>query len=77
MFHESLKRHRLNAGLTQVEVAKEIGISPRAYQHYETGTREPNITALIKFADLFDISLDELIGRTFPKDSLVDSEQVL
>lgn len=66
MLSESLKQNRIKAGLTQVAVAEVLGVSPRAYQHYENGTREPNIEKLIKLADLFSISLDELVGRVFP-----------
>lgn len=74
MFAESLKQKRLRSGLTQVAVAKQLEISSRAYQHYENGTREPNIKTLIHLADIFNISLDELVGRTFPKLTLMDTE---
>ena len=74
MLSATLKEKRLDAGLTQVEVAKALGISSRAYQHYEMGSREPNIATLVRLADLFNVSLDSLIGREFPKNSLMDTE---
>ncbi len=41
------------------------GIKVRAYQLYEQGKTEPSIDVLIKFADIFQVSMDELVGREF------------
>ncbi len=70
--HESLRQHRVSKNFTRQQIADLLGIGLRAYQTYETGTREPSITSLIKIADYYNISLDELVGRQFPKDSLMD-----
>lgn len=43
-------------------------MSLRAYQNYERGLREPKMTALIALADFYDISLDELVCREWPKE---------
>lgn len=64
-FNELLKQHRKQKGLTQKAVADAIEISLRGYQQYEQGKFEPNIARLIKLADLFEISVDELIGHNF------------
>jgi len=69
MFKDSLKRHRFDCGMTQKVVAEHLEMSTRAYQHYEIGTREPNIANLIKLADLFNVSLDALVGREFPSET--------
>ena len=58
LFH--LRKER---GLKQQEVADGLGISLRAYQYYERGEREPQVSVLIRMADYFDLSLDELVGR--------------
>ena len=73
-FNERLKELRLQSALMQKEIAQLLGVSVRTFQHYEAGEREPNIDTLIQIADFFKVSLDELVGRDFPKDSLVDSE---
>lgn len=73
-FYESLKAKRELFGYTQKQVAELIGITPRSYQRYESGEREPNITTLIQIADLFKISLDDLVGRNFSQNPLVDSK---
>ena len=46
----------------------------RGYQQYEQGKFEPNIEKLVKLADTFGISVDELIGHEFPQNSLMDSK---
>lgn len=64
-FNECLKLQRELYGCTQKQMAELIGITPRSYQRYEAGEREPNIATLIQIADFFKISLDVLVGRTF------------
>ncbi|MDR1019541.1 MAG: helix-turn-helix domain-containing protein [Synergistaceae bacterium] len=63
-FSERLKEIRANKKQTQKAIAEFLGISERAYQHYEAGTRESNIANLIALADYFDVSLDYLVGRS-------------
>ncbi len=65
-FNECLKHQRELCGYTQKQVSELLGIAPRSYQRYELGEREPNIETLIRIADLFEISLDDLVGRSFP-----------
>lgn len=65
-FNECLKHQREICGYTQKQIAELLKIAPRSYQRYELGEREPNIETLIQLADLFKISLDELVGRNFP-----------
>lgn len=58
-----IKERRLNLGLTQEEVANELGISQVAYGRYELGTREPKLHLLIKIADVLDFDLNEYFNR--------------
>ena len=62
-FYENLLRLRQENGLKQPEVAAGTGISLRAYQNYERGLREPQLSVLIALADFYNISLDELVCR--------------
>lgn len=62
-FSDSLKTVRKQSGKKQREVAEYLGINLRTYQYYEGGRSEPSIPQLIKMADFFMISLDELVGR--------------
>lgn len=59
-----LKECRKEKGLTQIQVATYCDITEKAYQNYELMTREPKLEILIRIADLFNVSLDYLTGRT-------------
>lgn len=58
-----LKECRKEKGYTQNQVAVYCDITEKAYQNYELMTREPKLEILIKIANLFDVSLDYLVGR--------------
>ena len=58
-----LKKMRKANGLTQHQLANELGIYQQAYARYESGDREPNIATLIELANYFDVSVDYLIGK--------------
>ncbi len=62
-FNEKLKQLRISSGFTQVEIAKKLGITDRAYQRYEYGEREPNFNILLKLSIIFNVSLDALLCR--------------
>lgn len=61
-----LKRYRKARGLTQEEAAAAIGIPTKTYQNYEREVREADSEVLCALADLYNVSLDELVGRTAP-----------
>ena len=63
-FQEALIEQRKLNRLTQREVAKRLGISQPSYIRYEKGKAEPSLENLVKLADLFDVSVDYLLGRT-------------
>jgi len=75
LFCERLKALRLMCAYMQKDIAEMIGVSARTFQHYEQGKTEPDIRKLIYLADIFDVSLDYLVGRTDnPKPPLGNSE---
>lgn len=59
-----LKELRKSRRLGQKEVADALSCSVTVYSRYETGTREPPIEALIRLADFYGVTLDELVGHT-------------
>jgi transcriptional regulator with XRE-family HTH domain len=61
-------------GLTQEELATSLGISRAALSHYEKGRREPDTETLGKFADLFKVSMDFLVGRTHQSNAVLDPD---
>lgn len=58
-----LKELRKNEELTQQNFADILNISRVNYTRYETGKVRPDYETLIKIADFYQISLDELLGR--------------
>ena len=59
-----LRQCRKERGLTQNQAAIYCDITEKAYQNYELGTREPKVTILIRIAQLYQVSLDYLVGLT-------------
>lgn len=55
---------REDADLNQIEVAEKLGMSQSGYSRYEAGERDIPTEVLIKLADLYDTSVDYLLGRT-------------
>lgn len=62
-----LKQCRKERGFTQYKVAILCDITEKAYQNYELMTREPKLEILLRIADIFNVSLDYLVGRTDKK----------
>ena len=63
-FGERFKQLREERGLTQPEIAKELGVIKQTISNYENNDREPEFSDLVKIADFFQISIDYLLGRT-------------
>ena len=64
MLGDTLRYLRKNRDYTQAYVADMLNISPGSYGRYENNEREPDVETLTKLANLFGITLDELItGR--------------
>lgn len=62
---ENIKFYRKSSGLTQEALGKLLNGRKSLISNYETGYSTPDIFTLVKLADIFDISLDELVGREF------------
>lgn len=58
-----IKQIRETRKLSQRECAEALGITLRAWQTYEQNVSEPKQELLCKIADLFNVSLDYLLGR--------------
>lgn len=57
----NLRTIRMKKGYSQVEVAKELGISKQAYGKYELGKSEASYETLLKLAEFFDTTVEEII----------------
>ena len=68
--YERLRNLREDFDMTQSEVGAYLHISQRSYAHYEAGTRDIPLEILIELANLYQVNLDYLVGRTNVKDLL-------
>ena len=73
-FSDKLKYLRKQKHLTQEELSKETGITKSAIGMYESGQREPKFETLEVFADYFNVTIDELLGRETKGGYYIDKE---
>jgi Helix-turn-helix. len=59
---ENLKKHRILKNLTQEEVAEYLRITPQSVSKWERGESYPDITLLPALANIFETSIDLLVG---------------
>lgn len=62
--YRRLRDLREDNDLTQTQLAKMLGMSQTGYSKYETGENDIPTQILIKLADLYDTSIDYILGRT-------------
>ena len=58
-----LKEYRQKLGISQRELSQKLQIPVTTLFGWENGAREPNIDNLVRIADFYNISIDELVGR--------------
>lgn len=61
MFSEKFKKLRQSQGLTQVQMADKLEVSPSAIGMYEQGRRKPDSDMLKKICQMFNVSVDYLL----------------
>lgn len=59
-----LKYIRSSRNVSQEFLANTLGIDRTTISGYESGRRLPDLYTLWRLADLFEVSLDDLVGRT-------------
>lgn len=63
-FPEILRMLREKRGYSQKQLADVLHVSKNSVSHYELGGCMPGIDVLVGIADVFDVSLDYLLGRS-------------
>ena len=61
-FNENLRLARERKGISQKDIAENIGVAKSTYSLYESGNREPNVQTIKRIADFLNVSADELLG---------------
>lgn len=62
--NEKMAALRRQKGYTQDEVAERLGVTPQAVSKWENGVSCPDIMLLSAIADMFEVTVDELLCRT-------------
>ena len=61
-FSNRLKELRMQAGMTQLQLAQRLGITKSVISFYELSERAPSPDVLIRLAQVFHVSTDYLLG---------------
>lgn len=59
--NENLKNARLCSGLTQEQVAQQVGITRQALSYYESGRSQPDIDMLISLCKVYNTDINEIL----------------
>lgn len=71
-----LRGLRKQKGLTMKELGHLVNVSESAISQYETGKRNADYETMLKFADIFNVSVDYLLGRIDEKTPTENGERV-
>ena len=64
IFHETLAGLRRERGVSQRQVAADLGISQALLSHYENGAREPGLAFVCRVCEYYGVTADYLLGRS-------------
>ena len=59
----SIKEARLAQGISQIELAKKIGVTHAAISYWENGINIPTVLDCWLLADVLGLTIDDLVGR--------------
>jgi len=77
LISENLKHLRKQLGLTQEQMAEQLGIKRSLLGAYEEGRADPRISNLLKFAEIFSLSVDQLITTNLTNNNQLSEYSVL
>lgn len=61
MLNEKIKKLRISYNMSQVDLAKRLGVSKQCVSNWENDNVQPSIEMLIKIARFFNVSTDYLL----------------
>ena len=62
--YQHLRDQREDHDLSQSQLAAKLGMSQTGYSKYETGENDVPTGILIKLSNLYNVSIDYLLGQT-------------
>ena len=73
--NHTLKKLRQDKGINQNQLAEQLHVTRQAVSNWETGKTQPDIETLTQLAELFEVSVEQLIyGLEYKKDSEESNE---
>jgi transcriptional regulator with XRE-family HTH domain len=60
---DHIKKFRKARGLSQIELGEKLGVTQQVITNWERNLREPNIETLLNIAGIFEITLEQLVGK--------------
>ncbi|MGI6000561.1 MAG: helix-turn-helix domain-containing protein [Candidatus Merdisoma sp.] len=72
---ERIREQRRKKGLSQERLAEMTGVSRQAVTKWEAGQTAPSTENLFRLADIFDVSVDALMGTTVKQKQAAPAEQ--
>ena len=71
------KEARLQAGFTTVQLAQKMGVTQAAVSHWDAGKKVPGTETLCKLADLYGVTIDYLLGRSYDTSISSTSSEII
>lgn len=67
ILNENIKQLRLARNLSQVDLAKALGVTKQSVSNWENNNIQPSIDMLIRLAQFFSVSTDYILGLNHRK----------
>lgn len=77
MFKDNLRNYRRAANMSQKELGEKLNVVQGTIASWEKGRNEPSIAMLIQLADIFDCTLDALVGHTEISQDMEETSSLL
>ena len=77
MIGKFLKELRKEKNITQEQLADKLNVSGRTVSRWETGNNMPDISILVEMAELFDVSIPEIINGERKSEKMDDEQMAL
>lgn len=71
-FGEKLRDLRLKSGMTQLQLADKVNVTKSVISYYEHKDKKPSPDILIKFAEIFGVTTDYLLGVERTPEAMLD-----
>lgn len=72
-----LKNLREDLDLRQIDVAQKVNLGQVSISKYESDINEPDLTVLVKLANLYNVNIDYLLGNSDMKTSWKDINRII